>query len=482
MTRDEIIDTMSEIVFANTQGLNAALLIGSCAHKELFKAHSDIDFSIWIDAEEFSHQQFVMLIKKNFENVSQILQIKTRGKIAVYFDNHPKMEILIFDKMEGLDKYFLGAEIYDANDSIKFVRDEKIHKKLNLHLFHILHKKQNELQRTRTQTIKDLAVKFLYDFENASSLHYRSDAYRFYFNYNIALQSAIQIAYIAQGNMEYYYLPKKFTSYMGKIEQDSFRKLACSLYLPDANEKKRLLLEYFYKAVAEADVHTAEEIADMKSFLENIYIRDYIWNFRDIATYNPICKTGVLFRSSSFVRYQNDKDVFKTVMSNYKISVIVDLRTNDEISEKPYDKQLLQEYDINYIPISININRSDNFAEEYTNYTDMEKQYRWYVLGNKDFYKSFFLKINPLKDVIMIHCYAGKDRTGVLCALIASLMGESKENIETDYLASELDSDVKHIRAFINAIDEMGGAESFLLSCGVSEEQICIWKKALRNN
>ncbi|MBO7571598.1 MAG: tyrosine-protein phosphatase [Bacteroidales bacterium] len=482
MRKNSIIDTMTGKVFANTKGLNAALLIGSCAHKEAFTAHSDIDFSIWVDDNAFSQEQFITLINQHIENVIKILPIKIRNKIAVYFDNQPKMEILIFNKLEGLDRHFLGSEIKNVSDSIKYVKDNDIHQILSAHLNQILQKKQDEAQEVKIQTIRDLTDKFIYEFESASHKHYRSDAYRFYFGYNIAFQCAVQIAYIASGSMEHHYLPRKFTSYMEKTEQESFRQLNGSLYLPEANEKKRRLLEFFYAAIAKANVHTTDEINDIKSFLEDIYRRDYIWNCRDIATYNPKCKKNVIFRSSCFVRYQHDKDVFQTVMKKNKISVITDLRDEEEISKNPYDTKILLENNIKYLNISIDTNRPDEFAAEFTDYNDTEKQYRWYALGNKDFFKSFFTQINPLNDVPMIHCHAGKDRTGVLCALIAYLMGETKENIEIDYLASELDSDIKHIRAFINTIDELGGAESFLLSCGITKNCIDTWKNALQNN
>lgn len=37
---------------------------------------------------------------------------------------------------------------------------------------------------------------------------------------------------------------------------------------------------------------------------------------------------------------------------------------------------------------------------------------------------------------VVVHCMAGKDRTGVLCALILSLLGVSDDDIDTDYTRS----------------------------------------------
>ena len=76
----------------------------------------------------------------------------------------------------------------------------------------------------------------------------------------------------------------------------------------------------------------------------------------------------------------------------------------------------------------------------------------------------------------MIHCQAGKDRTGSVCALIGLLLGESDEVLESEYLESEMDADVRNIRSFIATVRECGGAEEFLLSCGVSTQTIERWK------
>lgn len=124
----------------------------------------------------------------------------------------------------------------------------------------------------------------------------------------------------------------------------------------------------------------------------------------------------------------------------------------------------------------MDIMRSLDYDSEFPHYSDMEKEYRWFALGNKDFFRNFFSGIDVSKEVIMIHCHAGKDRTGAVCALIGLLLGESDEVLECEYLESEMDSDVKNIRSFIAAIKECGGAEAFLLSCGVAPQKIEQWK------
>ena len=103
MKQFEIIQSMKENVFPKSTGLNAALLIGSCARGTL-TAKSDIDISLWIDKELFDVDKFTSLLKEFVGGVKKILPVAMRGKIAVYFSDCPKMELLI---LSWLDKILM---------------------------------------------------------------------------------------------------------------------------------------------------------------------------------------------------------------------------------------------------------------------------------------------------------------------------------------------------------------------------------------
>ena len=478
MKQFEIIQSMKENVFPKSTGLNVALLIGSCARGTL-TSKSDIDISLWIDKELFDVEKFTSLLKEFVGGIKKILPVAMRGKIAVYFSDCPKMELLIFSTIDGLDKHFLGSEIENRKENVLFSKDVRTEEKLLSHLNAILLQKKGKAPYEKERIVRELADRFLYEFENASSKHKRSDSYKFYFDYNIAFQIAVQLSYIARGSMEHYYLPKNFSNGMSNEKKEEFISLAGSLNLPEANNKKRLLLDFFYEAIQNCNIHSKAETDDMKEFLESVYSRDYIWNFRDISLFCKHCKSGLVFRSSSFTRYQHDKSVFESVIKQYKINTIVDLREDKELEGNSYDREILETHGVRYLNLAIDTKRPlINFADHLQ--LDMEKEYRWFAVGNKDFFKNLFTQINPEKDVTMIHCFAGKDRTGCVCAVIELLAGESKNVVETDYLESEMDSKIEHIRAFIDAIDESGGAEKFLLSCGIPAETINLWKKTIK--
>ena len=77
----------------------------------------------------------------------------------------------------------------------------------------------------------------------------------------------------------------------------------------------------------------------------------------------------------------------------------------------------------------------------------------------------------------MFHCSAGKDRTGILTALLLELMGTPREVITDDYLHSvritpKLKVEKAWIDAVYAAIDADGGIEPFLKKRGVTEAQM----------
>lgn len=464
MKQLQIIQTIAETIALSCPGINAALLIGSFANGN-YTLKSDVDLSLWVDEQSFDFHAFRDLLRQSLSSSARI--ITPRQNIVVFFEDSPKLEIHVFYSMEALDLYFLGSEIKDIQKSIIFVKDE-FRNELVGHLNQISLEKLNAHHSNNDNLIKELIDKFIYDFENASCMHRRSDNYRFYFNYNLALHDAIRLRYLISGKREHLYLPKKMGYLLDKDEQSKFVDLSCILCLTYANHKKRTLLDFFYKTLKDSGLYSSQEFNNLVLFLESIYLRDYLWNFRDISSYNPACKSGIIFRSSSFTAYQHDPTIFIPTIVQNNINIIVDLRTDEEISEAPYDMNVLANNGIKYLHLPVNM-------------VPDEKEYQRFASGNKHLFTELFTRINPAKDVVLIHCVAGKDRTGVVCALLALLAGEQKINIVSDYLASEMDADIKYINAFLEAIDGCGGVDKYLLYCGLNMDIINHWKICLTN-
>src|SRR5204863_1059915 len=64
----------------------------------------------------------------------------------------------------------------------------------------------------------------------------------------------------------------------------------------------------------------------------------------------------------------------------------------------------------------------------------MRDSYRSYVQQNTPRYRALFAHLLEDTAPLVIHCTAGKDRTGFACALILHTLGVSDEVISEDYL------------------------------------------------
>jgi len=75
---------------------------------------------------------------------------------------------------------------------------------------------------------------------------------------------------------------------------------------------------------------------------------------------------------------------------------------------------------------------------------------------------------------LIIHCEGGKDRTGIIIAILLDLLGVSRKLIIEDYLLSFKDTKSYYIESTLGVLDkEYGGAKNYLLNhCGVSEKAI----------
>jgi protein tyrosine/serine phosphatase len=111
---------------------------------------------------------------------------------------------------------------------------------------------------------------------------------------------------------------------------------------------------------------------------------------------------------------------------------------------------------------------------------------------------------DPAAAPVVVHCMAGKDRTGVVCALALSLLGVSDEDIATDYALTEvaMASLTEYLRAHnpeaIEGNDHMfdspraamllfladvrtlhGSVEKYVREIGVSAEQVAAMREHL---
>jgi|GEM_PF-6587936 protein tyrosine/serine phosphatase len=191
------------------------------------------------------------------------------------------------------------------------------------------------------------------------------------------------------------------------------------------------------------------------------------------------------YESTHIALIENSPSISKEVYSNFRPLSGGNLKENflfrssspidDSINRAQTANSLLSQYNIKYV-----WNLSDTAKEadftiskaqfDVTNYTSLMKNNSvlFNQLASEVLSDSFFIGLKPLfetlltdKENIMFHCDAGRNRTGMVAALLMAIGGASYEEIAADYMLSyinlngvEINSNIyNHIKK--NTIDSI---------------------------
>ena len=166
------------------------------------------------------------------------------------------------------------------------------------------------------------------------------------------------------------------------------------------------------------------------------------FNFRDIGGYlnqeGRKIKKGIYFRTGRQDRMSN-KDLSE--LKNLQISTQIDLRKPEEILDQgrgPLEQMGAEYFNIPIIPDG----GSDHLSRLVGDTGISGKRYLGYLeFGAEPWLKIFEILANKDSLPLVLHCTAGKDRTGVSTAFLLSILGVSRKVIEADYLLTNLDTE-----------------------------------------
>jgi protein tyrosine/serine phosphatase/predicted nucleotidyltransferase len=465
-------------MFPKVKGIDVALLYGSFGRNEA-TPNSDIDIQLLVN-KDFETSILKDQLQKLFHNeIQTIREVAMRNKVVAYLKSQPKIEFAICTNISEIDRNYVGSEITDFSQTVLYQKVPQLYD-IGSYLAQLIRDyNNNKTEQQNEKQITDLVDKFIYEFESCSGMHRRSDGYQFYFFYNIALQVAIQLNHLSKGYSKFNFLPKYFiANILTKEEQETFYNLKGTLFLPEANQQKRKLLDFFYAAI-ETKVKP-EKLEEVKKFCEWLYHRDFLWNFRDISTHNSKIKSGRIYRTATMTIFQHENR-FDELLNEKQIKTVIDLRADKEIEELPYHKQTLSKF--KYIKAQLDPwNQPEWFKEKHHQGTNEEIAYRFFAIGCNDQIKNAMEAIiNEEIGSVAVHCFAGKDRTGIFITMLHLLADTPMEIIYADYLASEVDVKISRLNIVLNIITEKGGIEPYLLSCGLTDNQISKLKQKLLN-
>jgi protein tyrosine/serine phosphatase len=165
-------------------------------------------------------------------------------------------------------------------------------------------------------------------------------------------------------------------------------------------------------------------------------------NFRDFGDYAAGAgrlKRGVLFRAAHQAE-ATDTDL--EALAALGIVTLVDLRRPNERERSP--SRRWTDFSAQVIDNDLGVTGTDPWLEFITS-TDltvdavhdyMDEYYRRLPFKERhiDLFRRFFLALAQSKGPALIHCAAGKDRTGVLAALTHHIAGVTDDDVIDDYL------------------------------------------------
>lgn len=230
-----------------------------------------------------------------------------------------------------------------------------------------------------------------------------------------------------------------------------------------------------------------------------------VYNFRDVGGYAGQDGRSVrwrrLFRADSLHRLAGDD---WTAFRELGVRTVLDLRRGFEVTQfgrvpeaegMTYLNPVLNHVDWKDVPHPDGTVHERWLADRYLNFL---------VDGTDALAVALGVIADPDQAPVVVHCMAGKDRTGVVCALTLSLLGVSDEDVAADYALTEtamrrlteylrvqhpesiegqehmFDSPTAAMMLFLADIRaEYGSVEKYALSIGLTTDQVAAMRDHL---
>jgi protein-tyrosine phosphatase len=154
-------------------------------------------------------------------------------------------------------------------------------------------------------------------------------------------------------------------------------------------------------------------------------------NFRDVGGYpgesGQVTNWGKLFRAGSL---HNLSEASIGRLHELGLKTVIDLRTVREVTEKP---DIIDGYAYHSLPV-VDPEQEKILAKS----NQLTEHYRFMLENTQPRLKLVFEQLANLENgPVLVHCAAGKDRTGLVIALVLGNAGVPDETIIEDYAMSD---------------------------------------------
>lgn len=223
-------------------------------------------------------------------------------------------------------------------------------------------------------------------------------------------------------------------------------------------------------------------------------------NFRDLGGYHTAdgrrTRSGLVFRSNSLQELTDeDLDILR---SDLRVATVLDLRSPKEIARDgvgPFVDEALH-----YVNVPFLHEQKDSGAPGRIQEGLVARYFSYLTVAADNVVRALEMIADPDNLPLVFHCSAGKDRTGVLAALVLGCVGVDPEHVVADYAAKQnvrdeivaflrrrptytdlvddmdpksLESEPDTMREFLRILEERhGGTRRWALDHGMSEEAL----------
>jgi protein-tyrosine phosphatase len=138
---------------------------------------------------------------------------------------------------------------------------------------------------------------------------------------------------------------------------------------------------------------------------------------------------GVLVRSDSMA---NLTPVGRKSMIAYGVTTVIDLRTADELKRAP--NPCADNAGPTYVHLPL---IDDTMMVGLGQASGMFERYLWMLDGRPEAFRAIFETVARSDGGVVFHCFAGKDRTGLVAAMLLSVAGVPDDAIATDFAETD---------------------------------------------
>ena len=131
--------------------------------------------------------------------------------------------------------------------------------------------------------------------------------------------------------------------------------------------------------------------------------------------------------------------VGRAAMVAYGVTMVIDLRTDAELQSAPNPCADTAGLAYRHLPLV-----DDSGMVALGELAEMFERYLWMLDGRPEAFRAIFETVAAADGAVVFHCFAGKDRTGLVAALLLGAAGVPNEAIAADFAETDAQLAVRY--------------------------------------